>query len=69
MESELRIVSISATVRPIGVENGRHTYALPKGMMEVRVISRAGAPTRTCPRLEDRRCPGVHVERIMPRMA
>ena len=56
-------------VRPLYGENGLYIFALPKGATEVRLVSRAGSPTDTRPWLEDRRCLGVYVERIVLRGA
>ena len=65
----LRIVAKGRTVRPLYGENGLYIFALPKGATEVRLVSRAGSPTDTRPWLEDRRCLGVYVERIVLRGA
>ena len=65
----LRIVAKGRTLRPLYGENGLYIFALPKGAIEVRVISRAGAPTDARPWLDDRRCLGVNVERIVLRGA
>ena len=66
---QLRIVVNGRTVRPLHGENGLYIFALPKGATEVRVISRAGAPSDVRPWLEDRRSLGVYVERIVLRGA
>jgi hypothetical protein len=66
---DLRIVAKGRTLRPLYGENGLYVFALPKGTTEVRVVSRAGAPTDIHPWLEDRRCLGVHVARIVLRGA
>jgi hypothetical protein len=68
-DPELRIVAKGRTVRPLYGENGLYIFALPKGATEVRLISRAGAPTDARPWLDDRRCLGVNVERIVLRGA
>jgi hypothetical protein len=68
-DPELRIVAKGRTVRPLYGENGLYIFALPKGATEVRVVSRAGAPTDARPWLDDRRCLGVNVERIVLRDA
>jgi hypothetical protein len=68
-DPELRIVAKGRTVRPLYGENGLYIFALPKGTTEVRLISRAGAPTDARPWLDDRRCLGVNVERIVLRGA
>ncbi len=68
-DPELRIVAKGRTVRPLYGENGLYIFALPKGATEVCVVSRAGAPTDARPWLDDRRCLGVNVERIVLRGA
>ena len=55
------------SVRPVYGENGLYVFALPKGATEVRLVSRANPPTASRPWLEDRRCLGVYVERIVLR--
>ena len=65
----LRLVAKGRTVRPLYGENGLFIFALPKGATEVRLVSRAGAPTDARPWLDDRRRLGVHVERIVLRGA
>ena len=67
--SGLRIVAKGRMIRPLHVENGVHIFTLPKGATEVRLVSRAASPTDTRPWLEDRRCLGVYVERILLRGA
>ncbi len=66
-DPELRIVAKGRTVRPLYGENGLYIFALPKGATEVRLVSRAGAPADARPWLDDRRCLGVNVERIVLR--
>ena len=56
-------------MQPLHGENGLYIFPLPKGATEVRVVSRAGSPTDVRPWLEDRRCLGVYVERIVLRDA
>ncbi len=68
-DPELRIVAKGRTVRPLYGENGLYIFALPKGATEVRLVSRAGAPADARPWLDDRRCLGVNVERIVLRGA
>jgi hypothetical protein len=68
-DPELRIVAKGRTVRPLYGENGLYIFALPKGTTEVRLISRAGSPADVSPWLDDRRCLGVNVERIVLRGA
>jgi hypothetical protein len=68
-DPDLHIVAKGRTLRPLYGENGLYVFALPKGATEVRVVSRAGAPTDVQPWLEDRRCLGVRVARIVLRGA
>ena len=68
-DPELRIVAKGRTVRPLYGENGLYIFALPKDATEVRLVSRAGSPSDARPWLDDRRCLGVNVERIMLRGA
>ena len=65
----LHIVANGRRVQPLHGENGLYIFPLPKGAAEVRVVSRAGSPTDVRPWLDDRRCLGVHVERIVLRDA
>jgi hypothetical protein len=65
----LRIVVKGRMVKPLYGENGLFIFALPKGATEVRLVSRAGAPTDTRPWLDDRRSLGVSVERVLLRGA
>ena len=68
-DPELRIVAKGRTVRPLYGENGLYIFVMPKGATEVRVVSRAALPTDARPWLDDRRCLGVNVERIVLRGA
>jgi hypothetical protein len=68
-DPELQIIAKGRTLRPLYGENGLYVFVLPKGATEVRLISRAGAPTDARPWLDDRRCLGVNVERIVVRSA
>jgi Hint domain len=68
-DPDLRIVAKGRTVRPLYGENGLYIFALPKGATEVRLVSRASSPTDARPWLDDRRCLGVNVERIVLRGA
>jgi hypothetical protein len=65
----LHIIANGRSVQPLYGENGLYIFPLPKGATEVRVLSRAGSPTDVRPWLEDRRCLGVYVERIVLRDA
>jgi hypothetical protein len=68
-DPELRIIAKCRTLLPLYGENQLYIFALPKGATEVRLISRASAPTDVWPWLEDRRRLGVYVERIVVRDA
>ena len=65
----LRIVAEGRTLWPVNDKNGRYVFVLPKGMADVRLVSKASAPTDTRPWLEDRRNLGVYVERTILRQA
>ena len=68
-DPELQIIAKGRTVRPLYGENGLYIFVLPKGATEARLISRAGSPADVRPWLDDRRCLGVNVERIVLRGA
>jgi hypothetical protein len=68
-DPELRVVGNGQLVAPTSAENGLFVFVLPKGTTEVRLISRAGSLTDTRPWLNDHRCLGVYVERIVLRGA
>jgi Hint domain len=68
-DPELQIIAKGRTVRPLYGENGLYIFVLPKGATEARLISRAGSPAVVRPWLDDRRCLGVNVERIVVRSA
>ena len=65
----LTIIARGRQVSPLYNDNGLFIFTLPKGTREVRLASRAAAPTDTRPWLEDRRRLGVYVERIVLRSA
>ncbi|HXT79598.1 MAG TPA: Hint domain-containing protein [Acetobacteraceae bacterium] len=67
MELDLRIAIEGRVLTPVHTKDGTHVFVLPKGVTEVRVLSRAGQPTDAHPWLEDRRLLGVSVERIVLR--
>ena len=64
-DPDLHIVLKGERLRPLSSENGLYTFLLPGGTKEVSLVSRAGKLTDTRPWLEDRRCFGVYVERIL----
>jgi hypothetical protein len=63
-DAEPRILANGRTLRPVHSVNGRHSFALPRGLTEVRLLSRAATPTDAKPWLNDRRRLGVQVRRI-----
>jgi hypothetical protein len=65
----VRIVAKGRTLQPLFGEDGLYVFALPKGTTEVRLVSRASAPTDAQPWLEDRRNLGIYVGRVMLRGA
>jgi hypothetical protein len=66
-EADLHIMADGRVIPPASIENKLFTFVLPRRAREVQVVSRAGTPTDTRPWLDDRRCLGVSVERIMLR--
>lgn len=68
-DPELCVVAKGQTLRPLYSHNGRHVFALPAGTAEIRIVSRASAPTDVRPWLEDRRELGVYVSRLVLRGA
>jgi hypothetical protein len=68
-DADLHIVAKGRVVRPMYGENGLYIFVLPKGATEVRIVSRACSPVGARPWLDERRCLGVLVERIMLRDA
>jgi hypothetical protein len=63
----LRVLALGREFWPIHVERGLHIFVLPPGAAKVRLMSHAGSPTDARPWLEDRRCLGAYVERIVLR--
>ena len=63
---DLCVVAQGRTLQPISAK-GVHRFVVPNGVTEVRLVSRAAAPTDARPWMEDRRRLGVYVERIMLR--
>lgn len=66
---ELRLVSTGRTLRPLYADNGLYIFLLPEGASAVHLVSHASVPTDTRPWIDDRRCLGVYVERIVLRSA
>jgi hypothetical protein len=63
----LRLLAKGRSVKPIYADPRLAIFALPRGAPEVRLVSRAQAPTLARPWLEDRRRLGVRVARIVLR--
>jgi hypothetical protein len=68
-ESGLRLLAKGRAINPIYSDKALVIFALPRGVTEVRLASRAQSPTIACPWLEDRRRLGVCVARIVLRGA
>ncbi|HEY4174646.1 MAG TPA: Hint domain-containing protein [Rhodopila sp.] len=66
-DPDLCLIAKGRTLHPVSVEDGLYRFVLPSGEREVRLVSRAAAPTDVRPWLEDRRHLGVYVERIVLR--
>jgi hypothetical protein len=66
-DPKLRIIAGDRSLRPSYADDGRYIFVLPNGVTEVRVVSCAGAPTDVRPWLEDRRCLGMYIQRIVLR--
>jgi hypothetical protein len=65
----LRLAAKGRQLKPIYGENGLYIFPLPRGAGEVRIVSRASAPTETQPWMEDRRRLGVRIKRLVLRAA
>jgi hypothetical protein len=63
-EPDLRLLAGDRVVSPVSASDGQHLFILPPGTTEVRLLSRAAAPTLTRPWLNDCRRLGVAVSRI-----
>ena len=64
-DPELLLEADGARLRPILAQDGRHVFVLDRPASTVRLISRAGRPADSRPWLDDRRCLGVLVRRIL----
>ena len=62
-DAGLRLLAKGRTVKPIYSDSDLVIFTLPRNASEVRLVSRAGAPTVARPWLEDRRRLGVRVAR------
>ena len=68
-DADLRLVADRRTIKPVFKDNDRAIFALPRGASEVRLVSRAQAPTEARPWLSDSRRLGARVKRIVLRGA
>ncbi len=68
-DAALRLLAKGRSVKPIYGDGDLVIFTLPRGAREVRLVSRAAAPTDARPWLEDRRQLGVRVARIVLRGA
>jgi hypothetical protein len=68
-DPELRLIAENRSIKPINVEPNMYIFVLPPRAREVRLVSRAAAPCITRPWLDDRRCLGVQVARLVVRCA
>jgi len=65
----LAVVAGGRTLPPVSTTGGRWVFALPAGVSDIRLLSRATAPHETRPFIEDRRRLGVMVRRLTLRRA
>ena len=63
----LHLLADGRVVLPLRAANGRYVFALSRSPTDLQLVSRAGAPVEVQPWLDDRRCLGVCVERIVLR--
>jgi hypothetical protein len=68
-DAGLRLVAKGRSVKPIYGDGDLVIFTLPRGVREVRLVSRAASPTEARPWLEDRRRLGVRVARLVLRGA
>jgi hypothetical protein len=68
-EAELRLVTKGRSVNPVYSDSALVIFALPRGVREVHLVSRAQPATEARPWLEDRRTLGVRIARIVLRSA
>jgi len=68
-DADLRLMANGRTVNPVFSDSNRVIFVLPRGASEVRLVSRAQAPTEARPWLGDQRRLGVRVKRIVLRGA
>ena len=66
-DPQLRLLVAGRLIKPMSAERKLLIFMLPRGASEVRLVSRAAAPSDTRPWLEDRRRLGVRVARLVVR--
>jgi Hint domain len=66
-DSDLRLLVGGRLIRPVIAGDRLSTFPLPPGTTEVRLVSRAAAPSDARPWLDDRRRLGVRVARLVLR--
>jgi hypothetical protein len=69
MDADLRLLTDQRTVNPVFSDSDRVIFVLPRAASEVRLVSRAQAPTEARPWLGDQRRLGTRVKRIVLRGA
>jgi Hint domain len=68
-DSALHLVAAGKIIQPNSVSTKAFIFVLPRGITEVRLVSRAGSPIHKRPLLDHRRTLGVRVKRIVLRDA
>ncbi len=63
----LHLVADGRVVLPLRAADGRYVFALSRSPTDLHLVSRHGVPVEVQPWLDDRRCLGVCVERILLR--
>jgi len=66
-DPELRLLAGDRVIKPVTTDAHRYIFMLPRGASEVRLVSHAAAPCDARPWLEDRRCLGVQIARLVVR--
>jgi hypothetical protein len=66
-DPELRLLAGDRVIKPVTTDARRYIFMLPRGASEVRLVSHAAAPCDARPWLEDRRCLGVQIARLVVR--
>jgi Hint domain len=66
-EADLRLLANQRTIKSVISDGDRVIFVLPRGVHEVRLVSRAQSPTEARPWLDDCRRLGVRVKRIVLR--